>query len=81
MSRKGNCYDNAQAESFWSRLKTELLDGGSFSGLEEVRLELAYYIAYYNHERRQSALGYYSPTTSKTNCKQRHKTVQPNQTI
>ena len=33
MSRRGNCYDNAHAESFWSRLKTELLDGGSFRNL------------------------------------------------
>jgi transposase InsO family protein len=61
MSRRGNCYDNAQAESFWSRLKTELLDGGSFPCLVEARLELAHYMAYYNNERRHSALGYHSP--------------------
>lgn len=46
MSRRGNCYNKAQAVSFWSRLKTELLNGGSVPGLEEARLELAYYIAY-----------------------------------
>ena len=66
MSRRANCYDNAQAESFWSRLKTELLDGGSFPGLEEARLELAHYIAYYNDERRHSALGYRSPNHFET---------------
>ncbi|MBO2012976.1 DDE-type integrase/transposase/recombinase [Hymenobacter negativus] len=32
MSRRGNCYDNAHAESFRRRLKAELLDGGSFPG-------------------------------------------------
>jgi putative transposase len=62
MSRRGNCYDNAQAESFWSRLKIELLDGGSFSDPEEARLELSHYIAYYNAERRHSALAYRSPS-------------------
>ncbi|WP_317191395.1 integrase core domain-containing protein [Hymenobacter guriensis] len=66
MSRRGNCYDNAQAESFWSRLKTELLDGGSFPSLEEARLELAHYIAYYNSERRYSALAYRSPNRFET---------------
>ena len=66
MSRRGNCYDNAQAESFWSRLKTELLDGGSFPGLEEARLELSHYIAYYNDERRHSALAYHSPNHFET---------------
>lgn len=61
MSRRGNCYDNAHAESFWSRLKTELLDGGSFSNLSEARLEISHYIATYNAERRHSALGYLAP--------------------
>jgi putative transposase len=60
-SRRGNCYDNAHAESFWSRLKTELLDGGSFRNLSEARLEISHYLAYYNAERRHSALGYLAP--------------------
>lgn len=60
MSRRGNHYDNAQAESFWSRLKTELLDSGSFAGLAEAQLEVAHYIAYYNAERRHSSLDYQS---------------------
>lgn len=58
MSRRGNCYDNVHAESFWSRLKTELLDGGSFPGLAEARLEISHYLTYYNAERCHSALGY-----------------------
>ncbi|AHJ95326.1 hypothetical protein Hsw_PB0036 (plasmid) [Hymenobacter swuensis DY53] len=44
-----------------ARVKTELLDGGSFPGLAEARLELAHYVAYYNGERRRSALAYRSP--------------------
>jgi transposase InsO family protein len=60
-SRRGNGYDNAHAESFWSRLKTELLDGGSFRNLSEARLEISHYLAYYNAERRHSALGYLAP--------------------
>jgi len=38
LRRRGNCPDNAHAESFWSRLKTKLLDGGSFRNLAEARL-------------------------------------------
>jgi putative transposase len=61
MSRRGNCYDNAHAESFCSRFKAEMLDGGSFPGLAEARLEISHHIAYYNAERRHSALGYLAP--------------------
>lgn len=62
MSGKGNCYDNAQAESFWARLKTELLEGGAFRSVEEARIETFSYIdGYYNRIRRHSALGYRSP--------------------
>lgn len=62
MSGRGNCYDNAQAESFWARFKTELLDGGAFRSLDEARSETFSYIeGYYNQTRRHSALGYKSP--------------------
>ena len=66
MSRRGNCYDNAHAESFWSRFKAELLDGGSFPGLTEAKLEISHHIAYYNAERRHSALGHQSPNHFET---------------
>jgi putative transposase len=62
-SRPGNPYDNARAEAGWSTLKTESLPyGGAFTSLEETRLEVAYYLdAYFNLDRRHSALGYRSP--------------------
>jgi transposase InsO family protein len=66
MSRRGNRYDNAHAESFWNRLKTELLAGGSFRSLSEVRLDISHYIIYYNAERRHSALGYLAPNHFET---------------
>jgi transposase InsO family protein len=61
MSRRGNCYDNAYAESFWILLKTELLDGGSVRNIAEARLEISHSLAYYNAVRRHSALGYLAP--------------------
>ena len=62
MSRRGNCYDNAQAESFFSRYKTELLEGGVFENVNQARSETFSYIeGYYNRVRRHSALGYKSP--------------------
>ena len=50
MSQRGNCYDNAHAELFWSSFKAELLDGGRFPGLAEAKLEISHHIAYYNAE-------------------------------
>ena len=63
MSRRDNCCDNAHdnAESFWSCFKAEPLNGGSFPGLAEAKLEINHYITYYRAERRHSALGYHSP--------------------
>jgi putative transposase len=62
MSRAGETYDNAVAESFFSRYKAELLEGGAFTDIEEARTETITYIeGYYNRVRRHSGLGYKSP--------------------
>ena len=63
MSRKGNCYDNAAMESFWSLLKSEALpDDGVFETKAQARLEIFEYIeAFYNRERLHRSLGYKSP--------------------
>jgi len=62
MSRKGNCWDNAVSESFFSTLKTECIAGQSFSTLHAARREVFAYIAtFYNSTRRHSTIGYLSP--------------------
>jgi transposase InsO family protein len=62
MSGKGNCYDNAQAESFFSRFKMELIEDGAFEDISEARTEIFSYIeGYYNRVRLHSSLGYQSP--------------------
>lgn len=62
MSRADDPYDNAFAESFWSRLKAEMLEGGAFLDVEDAKVEVFEYIEmYYNRVRRHSSLGYKSP--------------------
>ena len=62
MSRAGECYDNATAESFWSRLKAEVVESGVFLSLEDARAEIGDYIDnYYNPIRKHSGIGYRSP--------------------
>jgi transposase InsO family protein len=62
MSRKGNCYDNAAMESFWSTLKLELVYRRDFQTLAHARSEIFDYIeAFYNRQRSHSALNYLSP--------------------
>ncbi len=62
MSGKGNCYDNAQAESFFSRFKAELIENGVFEDEEQARSEIFSYVeGYYNLRRLHSGLGYKSP--------------------
>jgi transposase InsO family protein len=63
-SRRGDCYDNAQAESLWSRLKTEVLEGRErpvFADLADAQASVADYFDYYNHERLHSSIGYHTP--------------------
>ena len=62
MSRKGNCYDNAIAESFFHTLKTELVYDYRYETRAEARQSIFEYIEmFYNRKRRHSALGYRSP--------------------
>jgi len=62
MSRKGNCWDNAVAESFFASLKTELNEQGPFPTREDALKEIFEYIeVFYNGVRRHSTLGYVSP--------------------
>lgn len=62
MSRKGNPYDNAHAESFMKTLKHEEVHRYEYRDLEEVRQRIEQFIeAVYNHKRLHSALGYFSP--------------------
>jgi transposase InsO family protein len=58
MSRKGNCWDNAVAESFFKTLKTEQIYGNKQISKAEMRMDLFEYIEiWYNRERRHSAIG------------------------
>jgi putative transposase len=62
MSRKGNCYDNAFIESFWSSLKYETVYHRRFATRAEARSALFDYIeVFYNRTRLHSSLGYLSP--------------------
>ena len=62
MSRKGNCWDNAVAESFFKTMKTEMVYHHKFATRQEARLAVFEYIeGFYNRKRRHSALGYLTP--------------------
>ena len=60
MSRRGNCYDNAVMESFFSTVKREL--GDQFASNGDATMELFDYLeVFYNQRRRHSTLGQISP--------------------
>jgi putative transposase len=62
MSRKGNCWDNAVAESFFKTMKTEMVYHHQFTTRQEAKLAVFEYIeSFYNRKRRHSALGYLTP--------------------
>jgi putative transposase len=62
MSRRGNCWDNAAMESFFSTLKTERLAKHHYKTRDDLRADVFDYIErFYNPRRRHSTLGYISP--------------------
>lgn len=68
MSRKGNCWDNAVMESFFSRLKVELVYAQDFKTSEQAYRALFEYIeVFYNRVRRHSSLGYQAPAQVEEN--------------
>ncbi len=73
-SRRGECYDNAQAESRWSRLKTEELERREwpvFIDLADAQASVADYFDYYHHQRLHSSIGYQLPYPA------HQQTIQP----
>lgn len=62
MTRRDNHYDNAMAESLFSRFKAELMEKGAFDNFEDAYTEIFEYIEiYYNTQRRHSSIGYQTP--------------------
>ena len=69
MSRKGDCYDNAVAESFFHSLKVEQVHHDDYRTRDEARAILFDYIEiFYNRQRRHSTLGYLSPVDYEEQC-------------
>ena len=67
MSRKGNCYDNAVAESFFGRLKCEWTNHHRYLSRSEAIRSLFYYIEiFYNRKRRHSSIDYATPQDYET---------------
>ena len=62
MSGRGDCWDNAVMESFWSTLKTELVNHEAYATHDQARASIFEYIeVFYNRKRLHSSLGYVSP--------------------
>jgi putative transposase len=67
MGSKGDCFDNAVAESFFATLKKELIHGRSWPSKAELRTEVFEYIEiFFNRRRRHSTLGFLSPAQFET---------------
>ena len=62
MSRRGDCYDNAMAESFFATLKAEITNAGTWPTRAAARMAIFAWIEiWYNRQRRHSALAYRAP--------------------
>lgn len=68
INRRGNCYDNATMESFWSTLKQELIYRSRFATRDDAATDIFDYIeCFYNRTRLHSALGFKSPPAYESN--------------
>ena len=65
LSRKGNPYDNAVAETIFKAVKTEFINTTRFYTIEQLEIELKMYINWYNNERIHAGLNYQTPTSYK----------------
>ncbi len=73
MGSRGDCYDNAVAESFFATLKKELIQRRSWPARDELRTEVFNYIeTFYNRRRRHRSLGFLSPAQFETTTHQHH---------
>jgi len=64
MSRKGNCWDNACAETFFSTIKSERIHHKTYENIEKAKQDIFWYIeCFYNRQRRHSAIEYMTPET------------------
>ena len=61
MSRKGNCWDNAVAESFFKTIKCELIYRRSFKTFIQAYIQINTYIHWYNNKRIHQSLDYLTP--------------------
>ena len=79
MSRRGNCYDNAVMESFFSTVKSEL--GDRFDSHGDAKMELFDYIeVFYNQRRRHSTLGQISPAAFERRAREEGMDAMENRT-
>jgi len=70
MSRKGNCWDNAVAESFFHSIKTEMIYSERYATREIAKQSIFQYIeVYYNRIRRHSSIGSMAPMVFENQCK------------
>jgi transposase InsO family protein len=73
MSRKGNCWDNACAESFFGSLKSEWIQDKVYDSRKEAEKDIFFYIEmFYNRQRRHESLGYVTPVEFETRFEEEH---------
>jgi len=74
MSRKGDCWDNAVAESFFATIKGEMIDDEEFETRAEANVAISDYIdGFYNVSRLHSTIGYVSPIEFELRLKSRRE--------